>query len=344
MNNKKPLLIVLIALGVLVALVALAVLGVIGYFRLSVAQYYAASEKTFVIPDIKNDYVPQGMHYCPEDEVFLLSGYSASGQPSPLYVIDATGKKVGKDMHPLQKVTLQNADGTPFLGHGGGIARYGDYVYVTGDDARLYIFSYAEIMAAKHSGSVRAKGEFSLQAGDDYVIPAFVTVHDGMLTVGEFYREEVYPTPESHHMTTKAGDVHYAIAVTFALSEQAEYGIDPTPLAAYSLPAQVQGMTYDGESIYLSTSWGLSFSHILEYDAKALAHQGEMTVLGKTVPLYAMDSASLVKDHKIAPMSEEMAVLDGKLYVLSESASDKYIFGRLIGGKWCYATDMEKMK
>ncbi len=338
MKNKKPLLIVLLALGSLAALVALVLAGAIGYFRLPVANYYAASEKAFIIPDIKNDYVPQGMHYCADEQVLLLSGYCASGKVSPLFVVNAAGTLV-------QKVVLQNADGTDFVGHGGGIARYGDYVYVTGDDARLYIFSYADIMAAELGGGVRAKGEFSLQYSEsDYLIPAFVTVHDGMLTVGEFYREEVYPTPESHHITTKAGDVHYAVAITFALSEQAEFGIAPTPLAAYSLPNQVQGLTYDGDHIYLSTSWGLSFSHILEYDATKLQEQGELTVLGTTLPLYAMDSASLIKDHKIAPMSEEMAVVDGKLYVLSESASDKYIFGRLIGGKWCYATDMEKMK
>jgi hypothetical protein len=75
-----------------------------------------------------------------------------------------------------------------------------------------------------------------------------------------------------------------------------------------------------------------------------LQREGDITVLGKQVPLYAMDSASLIKDHKIAPMSEELAFVNGKLYVHCESASDKYLLGRLTGGKWCYATDMEKMK
>ncbi len=340
MKNKKIIFIPLIALGAVVALLATAVLGFIGYFRLSVAPYYAASEKGFAIPDIANDYVPQGMHYCEEQQVILLSGYCASGAPSPLFVVKSSGELVGK-------VILQNADGTPFLGHGGGVACYGDYVYVTGDDARLYVFSLAEILAAEQGGTVRAKGEFSLQTSEqDYLIPAFVTVYGNIMVVGEFYREEVYPTPESHHMTTQAGDVHYAIAVRYTLSEDAEFGIVPEPTVAFSLPSQVQGMTFspDGERVYLSTSWGLSFSHILEYDMNKLQKQGDITVLGKKVPLYAMDSASLVMDHKIAPMSEEMVVINGKLYVLSESASDKYIFGRLIGGKWCYATDMEKLK
>ena len=345
MNNKKLIKIALIVLGSLAVLVALAVVGAIAYFKLPVADYYEASEGRFVIPDIKNDYVPQGMHYCADEQVFLLSGYTASGKPSPVYVMDATGNLSAT--RPLQKVTLQKMDGTPFTEHGGGIARYEDFVYVAGDDARLHIFSFAEIMAADFGAAVRAKGEFSLRASnDDYLIPAFVTVYKNTLVVGEFYREKEYPTPESHHMTTAAGDKHHALALRFTLCESAEYGIVPNPTLAYSLPAQVQGMTFseDGERVYLSTSWGLSFSHILEYDMQKLQKQGDISMLGSSVTLYAMDSAALIKDYKIAPMSEEMAMVDGRLYVLSESASDKYIFGRLIGGKYCYATDLEKMK
>ena len=341
---KKSLKILLIVLGALVALVALVLVGAVGYFKLPVASYYAASDKAFVIPDIKNGYVPQGMHYCEDEEVLILSGYHADGLASPVYVLEAGEEELGK---LLQGVMLKNEDGTDFVGHGGGIAKYGDYVYVAGDEAILYVYSFADIMAAEFGGSVTCKGSISLKVSDeDYLIPAFVTVYKNTLVVGEFYREEVYPTPASHHMTTEAGDVHYALAVRYTLSKDAEFGIVPEPTVAYSLPAQVQGLTFteDGSRVYLSTSWGLSFSHILEYDMEKLQREGEITVLGKTVPLYAMDSASLIKDHKIAPMSEEMAFVDGKLYVLSESASNKYIFGRLTGGKWCYATDMEQMK
>ena len=341
MKHNKPLMIMLIVIGSLVALLALVLVGAVCYFKIPVASYYNASDKAFVIPDIQKGYVPQGMHYCEDDKVLLLSGYRADGAASPVYVLDA------KTGDCLQSVTLKNQDGTDFVGHGGGIAKYGDFVYVTGDDAVLYVYSFADIMAAEISGSVCCKGSISLKVSDDdYLIPAFVTVYKDTLVLGEFYREEVYPTPASHHLTTQVGDVHYALAVRFTLSAQSEYGIVTEPTVAFSLPAQVQGMTFtpDGERVYLSTSWGLSFSHILEYDMTKLQKQGEITVLGKTVPMYAMDCASLIKDHKIAPMSEEMAIVDGKLYVLPESASDKYIFGRLTGGKWCYATDMEKMK
>lgn len=344
MKNKNPLWIVLTVIGSLIALIALVLVGAICYFKIPVASYYAASDKAFVIPDIMKGYVPQGMHYCEDEEVLVLSGYRSDGAASPIYVVEAGDEDFGK---LLQNVTLQNEDGTDFVGHGGGVAKYGDFVYVAGDEAVLYVYSFADIMAAEQGGSVRCKDSISLKVSEeDYVIPAFVTVYKDTLVLGEFYREEVYPTLESHHMTTAAGDVHYALAVRFTLSADAEFGIVTEPTVAYSLPAQVQGMTFteDGKRVYLSTSWGLSFSHVLEYDMTKLQREGEITVLGKSVPLYAMDSASLIKDHKIAPMSEEMAIINGKLYVLSESASSKYIFGRFTGGKWCYATDMEKMK
>ena len=43
MKNKKPWMIILIALGSLVALLALVLVGAIGYFKLPVANYYGAS-------------------------------------------------------------------------------------------------------------------------------------------------------------------------------------------------------------------------------------------------------------------------------------------------------------
>ena len=110
------------------------------------------------------------------------------------------------------------------------------------------------------------------------------------------------------------------------------------------MPDQVQGLTIYNDKVYLSTSWGLSFSHILEYDMNALSNEGEISVLGNTLPLYAMDSTSLLNDYKVAPMSEEMVFVDGWLYVNCESASNKYFFGKFTGAKWLYKTDLTKME
>ncbi len=332
----KILKILLVFFLSLLALVALVLVGAIGYFKLSVASYYSASEKEFIIPGLKEDFVPQGMHYDADKAHFLVTGYSSAKEASPIYIVKDDSYKT---------VRLKNADGSDFCGHAGGIAMANDHVYIAGGDDRcLYVYSYSEILSAADGGSVNCKGTFSTKASDnDYVDVSCVSVVGDKIIVGEFYRDIDYPTLESHKLTTKAGDYNQALAVEFKLSKEAEFGIDPKPVSAYSLPDHVQGMYFTDEKIYLSTSYGASFSHIWEYDVSRV-NESEITVLGTKTKLYELDSSSLSYDYKIAPMSEEIEIVDGRLYVMCESASNKYIFGKLIGGKWCYSTELEKMK
>ncbi len=324
----------------LAALVALVLVCAIGYFRLSVAPYYSASDKAFIIPALNDGFVPQGMHYDAEREHFLVTGYSSVGEPSPVYIVSEENS--GEN---YKTVYLMKEDESDFKGHVGGIAVSGKYVYIAGGDDRcLYVYSYDEILNSDDGGSVSCKGQFSTKTSDnDYVDVSCVTVFEDRIIIGEFYRDVDYPTLPSHKMTTKGGDYNQALAVAFELSDGAEFGIDPTPVAAYSMPDQVQGMYFTDEKIYLSTSYGVTFSHIYEYDTSRVA-QSEITVLGNQTVLYELDSSSLSYDYKIAPMSEEIEMVDGKLYVMCESASNKYKFGKLIGGKWCYATRLEEMK
>ena len=61
-----------------------------------------------------------------------------------------------------------------------------------------------------------------------------------------------------------------------------------------------------------------------------------------TVPRYVLDSSTQKGDIKLAPMSEEIVIVDGKLYTMCESATNKYIFGKFTSAKYCYATDISK--
>ena len=103
-------------------------------------------------------------------------------------------------------------------------------------------------------------------------------------------------------------------------------------------------MCFNGDEVYVSCSYAVAFSDIWLYSLEKSDTGAKFTFLGDELPLYELDSASLKKDYKIAPMSEELAYVGGKVYVMCESASDKYIFGKLTGGEWCYATDFSKMK
>lgn len=340
MKKMSALKIILIALISLVALVSLVLIGAIGYFRLSVASYYSASEKAFVIPDLSDDFVPQGMHYDKASDSFFITGYSNVGEASPVYIVSRQNS--GEN---YKTVRLAKEDGSDFKGHAGGIAISGKYVYIAGGDDRcLYVFSYDEICNANDGEKVICKGEFSTRYSDsDYVDVSCVSVVGNRIIIGEFYREVSYPTLDSHKLETKGGDYNQAIAVAFELSAEDEFGIAPTPVCAYSMPDQVQGIYFTDEKIYLSTSYGVAFSHILEYDVSRV-NESKIKVLGAETTLYELDSSSLSYDYKIAPMSEEIEIVDGRLYVMCESASNKYIFGKFTGGKWCYSTELEKMK
>ncbi len=307
--------------------------GAIGYFRLPVMGYYRASQKAFVIPDYNHGYIAQGLCYSSSEQVFLLSGYMNDKSPSPIYVINKNGEY-------QKKVTLLTKDGKDYNGHFGGIDVFGDFIYVA-DGNGLLIYDFSKLISAKDGDKLELLGEFSTEKSEnDYIKISFVTVSESSLFVGEFYRAGNYPTLDSHKLTTLNGDYNQALCVEYNLDGSYEFGISPTPVNAYSLPDQVQGLTvYDGK-FYLSTSWGIGFSHILEYDKAKLARQNDITVLGQNLPLYALDGASLTKDYKIPPMSEEIVFVDGLLYVNCESASNKYIFGKFTGGKYLYKTNL----
>ena len=330
---------VLIVLSVVCGL-GFVLLGAIGYFTIPVASYYQASQKAFMIPGIAEGAVAQGFDYDEESEKFFMTGYFSGKNPaaSTVYIID---KKSGSS----KAVRLYKEDDTKFTGHVGGIAINNDYVYVASGTG-VRVFSKQEMLDAKNGGKVLCKGRFSTRVSDaDEVSVSFVSVVDGKLIVGEFHdAKNGYTTPDSHKMTTPNGSRHSALMVEFELNELSQYGIEAKPSKAYSIRDTVQGMTmYDGK-FYLSTSYGASFSQIFEYDASKVTLIGDRTVLDCTIPVYALDKQSLSYTYKLPPMAEEIVFVDGKLYTMCESASNKYIFGKLIGGEWCYKTDLAKMK
>ncbi|MDE7223185.1 MAG: hypothetical protein K2O34_05335 [Acetatifactor sp.] len=320
------------------ALAALVLLGARLYFRIPVGEYYKASERGFLIPDCGKGFVAQGITYDEQSGRFLVNGYQKDNIASPIYIIAPEARE------PDKSVRMALPDGSDYTGHAGGIAVYGDYVYVAdGVEHRLLVFSRQSIYDAAEGSSVAAIGTFDTAVSDtDYIGPAFVTVDGDRLVTGEFYRNPNYQTPESHKFTTLAGDYQQALAVEYELDGQQQYGIVPTPVKAYTLPDLAQGMCFDAGNIYVSTSWGTAQSHIYQYEESQLQLQGNITLLGMELPLYALDSAALQADGVIAPMSEEIVIVDDKLYTMCESASNKYIFGKFTSAKWCYATDVEE--
>lgn len=326
MSNKmkKSLKITAIVLGCIAVLFALMFLGIFAVERISCADFYKNAEKQFAIPGTNSGFVGQGLDYLEDKNAFLTCGYAAKkGQASMVYLIDSNGK--------AKLTLLKNADGSNYTGHTGGIAHYKEYVYITGDDG-CDVFLLSDFVDGK--GESKMLGTVKTP-----IDPAYCNVHDGKFYAGSFYRAGNYETPDWQRITTPAGDKNKSVIVVYNIDDNASdtFYVSPTLNAVYSTTELVQGMTFIGDEMVLSTSYAIAASHLKFYNTANLV-AGEITLeSSESAPLYYLDSNCLVQEVKAPPMSEEIVYLDGKIYIMTESASSKYIFGKFTGATHLYA-------
>ena len=334
----KPLKISFIILSVLVGLVVLVFFGARLYFRIPVSDFYKASSKEFVIPGLSESYVPQGFDYIEDVDSFLISGYLSDGRPSRIYV-------VGREKGDARYVSLANDKGEGLAIHAGGLKKYKNFIYVTGnEDPYIYVFDSNEVLNAEDGSTVRMLGVIDTSFGGDYLRTDFLCITDDSLITGEFYRDPDFPTPESHIFKTSDGAVTNALAISFKFSDTEKFGIKPNPSKAYALPALTQGMTFHDGKMWLSASYAVSMSDICAYDPDSFEKAGRIkTRKGKNIPVYMVKPGSELTDLKLPPMSEEILFLDGRLFTMFESATNNHFFGKLTDGKWCYSTDVDKL-
>ena len=334
---KKIFVLISKILGIVVAVVIVALLGFKAFDGIKHASFYKNADPVFKTPGIKDNFVQQGFDYVEQDEVFLVAGYMSDKTCSRVYVVQPDGSTAF--------VNLKKADGSDYTGHTGGIVRNGEYVYITGGDG-LDVFSYEDILAGKDS--VQMLGQVKT-----YVDPAHCYIFGEYLLTGSFFIEEDYETPAHERMTTPCGDENTSIITAFKLEESQPFGIDPTPKAVISTRRCVQGMCVtDDNKVVLSTSYGLSTSQLFVYDTSDLPTVENYTFAGTTkngqdfsfenIKLLYLESDDCVQVIKAPPMAEELVYLDGKIYIMNESASNKYIFGKITTGKKIYAYSYRK--
>ncbi len=335
MSRKAKIITAVVAVLLLIPLLLL--LGVRAYVRLPHLGYYRASERAFKIPGLGDGFIPQGLDYDSARGTYLVTGYDKEGDPSPLYLVGSDGK--------LQK-TLYYAlpDGTPYGGHAGGVAVGGDFVYLAGgEDAKVHVFARADLETTQDGGTMTAVGSLSCYLATDegdHLGPAFLQVQGDRLIVGEFYRPGNYETPGNHYVTCPSGVTQRALALCYPLDPASPVGVATVPTAALSLPDLAQGIAFSDGRAYVTGSWALAHSSLSVYDTGKIQRVQDVTVLGVTLPCYALDDTALVTRASLPPMAEEPLVLDGKIYVMNESACNRYIFGKFTGGAHCYATPL----
>lgn len=317
-DKKSFAAILLTVIVIAVTVIAILLAGVRLGEKIAFADFYNRARAEFEIPT-GGGFVGQGLDYLEDENAFITCGYSArKSNSSMVYYIDKNGKSTC--------TKLKNADGSNYTGHTGGIAHYKEYFYITGDDG-CDVFLLSDL--TEHRKESIKLGEIKT-----LLDPAYCNVHEGKFYTGSFYRAGNYETPDWQRITTPNGDKNTAVITVFDIDDNAadSFYISPKPVAAYSTSGLVQGMTFTDNEIVLSTSYGLASSHLYFYDKSGIS-AGQLTLNGKNVPLYYLDGACLKRTVTAPPMGEEIVYLNDRIYIMTESASSKYIFGKLMSGK-----------
>ena len=89
--------------------------------------------------------------------------------------------------------------------------------------------------------------------------------------------------------------------------------------------------------VIVSAHLGVSPKDTIEKLEKACEKTGTTEWLGTQVPLIWLDETSLVKTVKAPPMAEEIAFRNGRILILTESASNLYLFGKFTGAGTLYS-------
>lgn len=291
--------------------------------------FLAAAEKSYLIPALKETMIPQGMDIWRERGWLMISGYFPSAEISASSVIVAIDMETGAY---VGEYYITNTDGTPHTSHAGGVAITERDMYIS-NGSTLFRIPLSEFLNAGQCGKVTIADYFNVP-----VRASFCNYSEGYLWVGDFQYGSSYPTDEYRHLTNRDGKKYYAWTVGYEVDLTTENGIKAdamvsgsyaTPDIIFSMTEKIQGFALTQKTVALSQSYGRnnkSKIFLYENPMGGEAHQ-TVELNGKSVPLYFLDSKTPSKSIVTPPMTEGLAAMDGKLYILFESGADKYANG-----------------
>ncbi len=306
------------ALSIFLAIVLCIIFVVIGGLNalkfVIYADYYSMEERVCTNPGLNDGFVCQGICVSEENGVILVSGYMDDKSNSRIYVTDLDSNSYYVEL---------TREGKSYTGHAGGIALTGDTVYIS-NGSKLYVFSLTDILNAKNGDIIDIGAGVKVNSA-----ASFVYADENYVYVGEFNN----PAEEQkeHVYETSSGTNHSII-------ERYSHNDLENPDKIYSIGDYAQGVCFtpDGK-IVLSTSYGLTSTQYYVYD------ESDATDSGNTLdgaPVYFLGEC--IKQISGPAMGEDMDWYDGKVITLTESASNKYIFGKLFFAYDIVALDFSK--
>lgn len=295
-------------------------------YELQLKDFYANSEEAFVIPGLKEGFVPQGIFYEEKNDIFLLSGYYKNkAQTSRVIVVDGDGTFI-------KSVGCQGKK-SKATGHFGGIAVYKDNVYVVSTSV-THVLSLSKILAADDDTYVPIEAELYTDTTCSYV-----NVCDGVLYIGEFTDITIDDVKSATNVyKDKWGKKYYSRCNAFILDENAQWGIkadkidadnNMVPDFAFTSPFKIQGMARlaDGKIVYTASSTAVTNSRVYLYeDVTADSPDEIIKVAGQDVPLYYCQKKDRIAQYRVPTYLEEITVYpDGTVYIITESAAAPYV-------------------
>jgi hypothetical protein len=266
-------------------------------------------ENTTLLKDLDYSFLNEldipGMPDTREDDVLNKYIFSQAQAPQGIcltdeFVIISSYSTEDDCMGELMVFDRESGDYMVTLGmdensHLGGIAYDGENVWVCNSyesSIERISYDFIELMAYENTGDVVDARDVV----DEYSVkntPSCITYYGGRLWVA------------THSIVLK--------------SKMMAYYLDETTdklkaLSEYKIPSKVQGIVFDEDGgVYLSTSYGRSSSSYLLYFSSVISLS--------TSPSHP------TRRIEMPPCSEEIESYAGNLYVLFESAGEKYLEG-----------------
>lgn len=284
--------------------------------------FYASGELDAPTPGVAEGIIPQGIAYLPQEDWLIFSGYRSDGGHSALIAVDRKSNEVVKEVY------LLSMDGSVYTGHAGGVCVTEKNIFIS-NASKLYRISLETFRALPPASECAFEEEIPVPVNASYCAYA-----DGILWVGEFQYGGEYKTDASHKVKSKDGRFK-AWTCGYLLDQNAENEIKAeafagsviTPDYILSVTERIQGMTVSRDQIYLSQSYGRKNASLLWRYSNALGNtpDAEAEINGKTIPIWCLDSGVKTGALSAPPMTEGLVTIGDEVYVLFESAAQKYM-------------------
>lgn len=263
--------------------------------------FYRHKKDICNIPGLNLEPTAQGCTYDSETDSIYTTAYT-HGKAATVYSVT---KNNGTLTHKLYQ------NGAEFCGHVGGIATSGEYAFIASED-HVFTVKTADLLNDQITNIDIGNGILTHNQA------SFVFSNDTYLYVGEFHDGGAY-------VTNNIYKDNHAIVEKYDVNDFTPTATEANPLQVISIRNKVQGFCVTSQGTYvMSTSYGLADSYFYMYSKDNLVKTDQQMHGADLYEFTEVTSAM-----KAPAMMEDLDIYkDGTVMTLTESGSNKYVFGK----------------